>query len=422
MFRKTRTRIVATVMGALILLFIVTLGVIVLSEYYESRREDREMLERYVEIYSPDRLPGSEPGAMPSDGAAAPSVPPPDGASAGENDSLFRLSSFYSVAFSDDGGVMHTDTGVSGLYSGERLRDIAGEILAGGEETGRKGTLIYQVQKRDGYTLVAFKDNTASFDNILSLLRHALFAGLLALAVLFFLSLFLSRRILQPLEESDRRQKQFVSDAGHELKTPVSVIAANEELLRRSTGGSEWLDNIRYENEKMGELVTRLLDLSRAENAQLPMEAVDLSRLVTGEVLPFESVAFEKGMTIDSDIAPDIEIRGDRAELSRLVSILLDNAIRHAEGDRDILLTLRRQGRHAVLTVENSAPPIPEEERSRLFERFYRMDSTRSAESGHYGLGLAIARAVTESHGGTISVTCPEGRVRFTAELPLKNN
>ena len=199
------------------------------------------------------------------------------------------------------------------------------------------------------------------------------------------------------------------------------MISTNAELLFRQLGANEWLDNIRYENERMGDLVTQLLDLSRAENAKIQMEELDLSRLVTGEALPFESVAFERGLSIRSDIDDSITLQGNRTQLSQLVSILLDNAIRHADGGNEIGLSLRRHGRYAVLAVENSGKEIPQEQQARLFERFYRLDEVRNSEGNHYGLGLAIAKAIAEEHGGKISVACRDEKVIFTVSFPLKN-
>lgn len=412
MFRKSRMKIVASIMGALILLLAVTLAAIVLSAYYENRKQSLEMLDRYVSLYSPDNPPGEEPN-MPS---GSDRQGPPD------ESSVFRLSTFYSAAISEQGEVLSIDAGQNGLYSESELIGIVQDILNAGGSSGKTGNLLYQVEVREGYTLVAFVDNTVIGEGLLSLTRHTLFAGGIALVVLFFVAVFLSGMIIKPLEGNDRRQKQFVSDAGHELKTPVSVISANAELLSRQLGANEWLDNIRYENERMGDLVTQLLDLSRAENAQVQTEELDLSRLVTGEALRFESVAFENGLSIRSKIDDSITFQGNRTQLSQLVSILLDNAVRHAEGGNEIGLSLHRQGRYAVLSVDNSGKEIPPDRQARLFERFYRLDEARGSEGNHYGLGLAIAKAISEAHGGSISVNCREGKVVFTVLLPLKNN
>lgn len=411
MFHKSRKKIVASIMGTLILLLAVTLAAIVLTEYYENRKQSSEMLDRYVELYSLEQLPGEAPDLLPPmDQQGPPSEKP-----------LFQLSTFYSVALSEKGEVLSIDAGHNGLYSESELIGIAEDILKAGGSAGKTGNLLYRAEVRDGYTLVAFMDNTVVSESLLSLTRHTLIAGGIALIVLFFVAVFLSRRIIMPLEENDRRQKQFVSDAGHELKTPVSVISTNAELLSRQLGANEWLDNIRYENERMGDLVTQLLDLSRAENAQVQMEELDFSRLVTGEALPFESVAFENGMSLRSEIEEDITLQGNRTQLSQLISILLDNAIGHADGGNVIGLSLCRHGRYAVLAVENSGKEIPQEQQARLFERFYRLDEVRNSEGNHYGLGLAIAKAIAEAHGGSISVECKNRKVKFTVSLPLRN-
>ena len=169
----------------------------------------------------------------------------------------------------------------------------------------------------------------------------------------------------------------------------------------------------------MGELVRQLLDLSRAEGADPPMEETDLTRTVTGEVLAFESLAFEKGRTIKSDIAEDIRVTGSGTQLSQLVSVLLDNALTHSAGG-DIEVSLRQQGHRAVLQVTNDGDEIPAERREHLFDRFYRIDEARSGDGRHYGLGLSIARAVAEKHGGSIGVSCGGGKVIFTVSLPAE--
>ena len=169
----------------------------------------------------------------------------------------------------------------------------------------------------------------------------------------------------------------------------------------------------------MGELVGQLLDLSRAENRESPMEPVDFSRVLAGEALALESLAFERGRTINSDIEPDIRVLGNPTQLTQLVSVLLDNAIRHAAG-AEIAVSLRRQGRDAVLCVSNAGDEIPPEQLAHLFDRFYRVDEARGGE-GHYGLGLSIAKAVAEKHGGAISAESRAGQVSFTVTLPMKN-
>ncbi|MEE1219628.1 MAG: HAMP domain-containing sensor histidine kinase, partial [Ruminococcus sp.] len=224
---------------------------------------------------------------------------------------------------------------------------------------------------------------------------------------------------VNPLEESYHKQKQFISDAGHELKTPVSVVSANAELLSREIGDNQWLQNIQYENERMGILVGQLLQLARTENVTSQMEKIDFSRLVAGESLPFESVAFEQGLTLNSNITSNITVEGNSTQLKQVVSILLDNAIRHSKDNGEVYLSLNKEHGLAKLSVINKGDEIPTEQRKQIFERFYRVDTVRNGEDKHYGLGLAIAKAIATSHKGNIEVLCYNGFVEFKVKIPI---
>ena len=281
--------------------------------------------------------------------------------------------------------------------------------------------MTYIVEQRDGYTLVAMIDGTINDNNQSVLFKQMLIIGSIALVVLIVISVFLANRIVKPLEENDKRQKRFVSDAGHELKTPIAVISANSELLRREVGDREWLDNIDYENERMSDLVKQLLALSKAENGDIPKENLDFSKLTDGEVLPFETLAFEKGKRIVSDIERGITVKGNQNQLRQLVSILLDNALSHGTGDT-VELTMKREKHGTLLTVTNSAAEMSTEQLSHLFERFYRTDEARNESGSHYGLGLSIAKAVVDAHGGTIHAAYKEGKVTFTVIIPVTRN
>lgn len=417
MFNRSRRRIILSIMLSLILLFVATISVIMAASFREIRQRNAEMLARYAQLYDLRREQGvPELPPMPdgrNDPGPGPAEPPwderPD----------FQLSTFYSVALAEDGSVLAVDNGEKALYEEEELIRIARQLLAEGRSSGRTGSLSYIISSRPDCTLVAFLDDTVTQSSMSMLLHNVLLVGGAAIVVLFFLSLHLSRRIIRPLEENDRSQKRFVSDASHELKTPVAVIGANAELLSRELGENERLANIRYENERMGELVRQLLELSRAENTETPTEELDLSRVVTGEALAFESLAFEQGKTIESEIEDGISMTGNRSQLAQLVSVLLDNAVRHSSGG-EIGITLRRQAHTAVLSVVNAGDEIPPDKLEHLFDRFYRLDEARSGEGEHYGLGLSIAKAVAQKHGGSIAASCADGKVCFTVSLPVK--
>lgn len=425
MFNKTRRKIVFTVVFSLVILLFVTLSTIYISNRIAVERDSMGMLRTYADIYSQGEPPEIRDGGVKPEN----SPDPGPGAKYGPGDmrdighgrdvNVFRLSTFYSVAFSDDGGVISVNNGNDYLQSEESLIETASSILEKGRQNGKTGSMMYLVDKRDDYTLVAMLDETINDSNQILLFRQILIIGSAALVVLIIISVFIARRIVRPLEENDKRQKRFVSDAGHELKTPIAVISANSELLRRESGDSEWLDNIDYENGRMSDLVKQLLILSHAENGDLPKDAVDFSQLAEGEVLPFESLAFEKNVKIGSEIEPGIIVEGNANQLKQLVSILLDNALSHGTGD-EIGVSLRREKHTALLSVSNKAKEMDPEQLSHLFDRFYRTDEARSDADAHYGLGLSIAKAVTESHGGNIRADYKNGSAVFTVSLPAK--
>lgn len=414
MFKKSRRKIVAAIMSILVLLWVGTLGVIYASSYFEMTKQNEQMLKVHAEMYT---LSGSFDGMKP------PNRPFPGGNpgfDAGFAESpMFQLSTFYTVAVSYEGDILEIENEPPTVHTDDDLERLARSIIKGGRDNGTENNLAFYKTDKEGYTLVTFMDNTIVNKNAMTLFRYTLIFGGVALVIFFFLSVFLARKIVNPLEESYQKQKQFISDAGHELKTPVSVVSANAELLSRELGDNQWLQNIQYENERMGMLVGQLLDLARTEDTTPQMEHINLSRLVDGEALPFESVAFEKGLVLNTNITSNIGVVGNSTQLKQIVSILLDNAIRHSKEQGEVWLTLTKEHGFAKLSVINKGDEIPEEQRTKIFERFYRVDTARNSEDKHYGLGLAIAKAIATSHKGHIGVGCFNGFVEFRVQIPV---
>ena len=414
MFKKSRRKIVAAIMSILVVLWVGTLGVIYASSYFEMTKQNQEMLQAHAEMYV---LPQSFDEMMP------PNRPRPDGNHGFNPDfdpesPMFQLSTFYTVAISNDGEILEIKNEPPTIYSNDDLEQLAQKIMKGNKQYGTDDNLAFYITDKGGYTLVTFMDNTVVNESAMTLFRYTLVFGGVALVLFFFLSVFLARKIVNPLEESYQKQKQFISDAGHELKTPVSVVSANAELLSREIGDNQWLQNIQYENERMGMLVGQLLDLARTENITPQMEHIDFSRLVAGEALPFESVAFEKGLVINSNITNGIGVEGNSTQLKQIVSILLDNALRHSKEQGEVWLSLTKEHGFAKLSVINKGDEIPAEQREQIFERFYRVDTARNGEDKHYGLGLAIAKSIATSHKGDIAVRCFDGFVEFKVQIP----
>ena len=416
MFKKSRRKIVAAIMSVLVLLWVGTLGVIYASSYFEMSKQNQEMLQAHAEMYN---LPNSFGEMMPPN-RPAPGGNPNFKPGFNPESPKFQLTTFYTVAVSCDVKVLEIRNEKPTVHTDADLERLAKQIIKGTENNGTENNLAFYKTDKGGYVLVAFMDNTVINESAMTLLRYTLIFGGVVLALFFFLSVYLARKIVNPLEESYQKQKQFISDAGHELKTPVSVVNANAELLSRELGDNKWLQNIQYENERMGMLVGQLLDLARTENVTPQMEYVDFSRLVAGEALPFESVAFEKGFTLNSNITNDISVVGNSTQLKQIVSILLDNAIRHSKEQGEVRLTLTKEHGAAKLSVINKGDAIPTEQREQIFERFYRVDTARNGEDKHYGLGLAIAKAIAISHKGSIEVVCYHGFVEFKVQIPAQ--
>ena len=291
--------------------------------------------------------------------------------------------------------------------------------------------------------MVAFADGGAA-DGWRSLALVLTAVGLGALGLLFLLNLVFSRWALRPVQRAWAQQQQFIADASHELKTPLTVILANNAILRQRGGDTiasqrQWIESTQVEAERMQGLVTDMLDLARpapegAQASEGPAGIVDLSRLVEGEALTFEAVAFERELMWECAIDKGITVRGNATRLQRAVAVLLDNACKYTNAGGTVTVTLRAHASEAVLSVRNSGEPIDEADLPHLFDRFYRADAARThnaadaennggepgANTGGYGLGLAIARDIAQAHKGTIAVTstAQEGTT-FTLRLPL---
>lgn len=273
-------------------------------------------------------------------------------------------------------------------------------------------------KKLDGFGYaVAFIDTTQRDEALKSQAFNSVLIYLASLVALFAASWWLSSWALKPVEDAWYRQRQFIADASHELKTPLTVILANTQILQNDNSlqdsAMRWVDSTQDEANRMNELVTELLELARADEATqtgtsavLALSDIDFSELVESATLEYDAVAFERGCLIESDIEPGIHVKGDKSWLERAVKGLIDNATKYSEEGSTVNVTLKREGKHVVYAVTNKGTVISTEDLNHIFDRFYRSDRARSrSESGGFGLGLAIAKSIVEAHGGTIGAT-----------------
>lgn len=344
----------------------------------------------------------------------------------GQDDELRTgLPAFYAVA--DRWGRVGLALGFNAVLDEETVVRAVEEALAAGRESGRLEGLGLRFLIRSGGNRLELAFAGMDWERG-AVRRQALAAALILAAALpgfFAVSVLLSRWLVRPVEESWRRQQQFVADASHELKTPLTVLLADADILLGHPDDtirsqSRWVEHLRDEGLRMKGLVEDLLFLARGDagDRERPRGRVELSQVCEGCVMSFEPLAFEAGLVLESSVAPGVGVTGDGEELRRLCAILLDNACKYCGPGGTVRVTLEGGG-EAALTVHNTGEPIPAEDQAHLFERFYRADAARGREKGGYGLGLSIAAAIVERHGGKIAVRSTAGEgTAFTVTLP----
>ncbi len=378
----------------------------------------------------------------------------------------------YAVTVKSDGTVRSIQSS-NGKYEKADIAKIVRGISAQDDDTYQwKDYLYYSVSNKDGSSYIVFQDASMQSSDIRRMFKRVFFL-LGGLLLLLGVSLYLSRFVTRPAEEMLRREKQFISDASHDLKTPVAAIRINAQVLADQesagdapviamnngqpqnaesaagntlnanggipnaelTGGPgtsnrlsadrnresnrQLVSNILTEAERMSRLISELLSFSYIEEKTLHMDQTlfSLSEGCEEVALSMESTAFEKNISLTYDIGENINYCGDGDALRRVCAILLDNAIEHTPENGDIQMTLRKQGKHPVITVVNTGSPIPKADLPHIFERFYRVEKERNGKTGHFGLGLSIAKTIVEAHHGTITAKNDPGLVTFTVRL-----
>lgn len=286
---------------------------------------------------------------------------------------------------------------------------------------------VRYIKENDGtVTKIAFVDLNSRYGGMSKYVWLVLGALVLGLLGHFIISFLLAQMALHPVEESWNKQKQFVADASHELKTPLSVIMANTDIIishREETVESQmkWLENTRSEAQRMADLVADLLFLAKNDDGlKVQMEQVNFSDCVSSIVLGYDAVFYENQKSFDYDIAPNIGVVGNEKQLKQLTTILLDNANKYSVGSGDIKLRLATNGKVVQLTVQNDSEQLSDEQLSHLFDRFYTVDPSRNKNTGGNGLGLSIAKIICETHGGNIKATCINGVTTFSVTIPCK--
>lgn len=328
---------------------------------------------------------------------------------------------YFSVLFSEAGGIETTDMLQIAAVDEETVQDYALRAFESGKERGFVDDYRFlRYGDSDGIRII-FLDYgrpLSAFQNVLVSSVGISFAGLLAV---FLLIVVLSKRIMKPFAENYEKQKLFITDAGHEIKTPITIIDAAAEVLEMEYGENEWLQGIRQQAARLGTLTGDLIRLSRMEESEnLQMINFPLSELVREAATDFQPLAKAQEKELRLYIQVNIEWRGHEDSIRQLVSVLLENALKYSPTGGAICLRLEKKGKSVLLQVENeSVQPLNREHLGNMFNRFYRGDSSHSSKTKGYGIGLSIAKAIVAAHKGKISADTPDGKkLIITAVFP----
>ncbi|MBP5433500.1 HAMP domain-containing sensor histidine kinase [Ruminococcus sp.] len=334
---------------------------------------------------------------------------------------------FFTVTVSEDGSFKAVGSDYYDLTDDKMLSTLMDFVRSSDKQVGMipEYDLRYMKSARDVPESVVFADISSEKAMIRGLIRNFIITGLIGYAVFFVISLLLAKWVTKPVEKTWNEQKQFIADASHELKTPITVIMTNAEMLSdKSYTQSDregFTKNILSTTKRMRGLVESLLELARLDNNRTAMikEIIDYSKLINNCLLPFEPLFYENDMELSSDIDEDIRVEGDKDKLRQVVTILLDNALKYCDKEQPVTVKLRRQSAHCLLSVSGKGSPLSKADCENIFKRFYRVDPSRN--DGHsYGLGLSIAESIISEHGGRIWAESENGYNTFWVSLAEK--
>lgn len=291
-------------------------------------------------------------------------------------------------------------------YTEDDAQTLLDYVLEKGKTDGWYGSLQYFRKDYDKGTLVVFSDRSAEQLLLHKVLLVSILVFLLMEGVVFLLTMILTKRAMRPMQETFERQRQFISDAGHELKTPLTIISANVDILHDEIGENKWLSYIQSQAERMRVLVGEMMNLTKLEMGDKEKDFVDfsLSEAVSGAALPFEGQAFEQEKQLELEIQESISYHGNPDQIKQLVGIFMDNALKYSKEHGEIRVTLQQVQNKKTLKVYNTGKGIPESEKEKIFQRFYRSDASRARATGGYGLGLSIAQSIADAHKIRIQV------------------
>lgn len=318
---------------------------------------------------------------------------------------------FFSVRLDDEGNLISVDTGKIAAVATEDAVAFAEEIWESGHKKGFYNTYRYMVTTQDDDNMIVFIDRGRELASFFTLAITSISVAVLGLAAVFVLVVFFSKIVFRPVAASYEKQKRFITDAGHELKTPLTIISANVEVLEMMQEENEWTRNIRNQVSRTNTLVEQLVTLSRMEEENsMQTERFSLSEAVTETAELFKTAADSKEKRLEITVGGEYSYCGEEKLIRQLVSLLVDNAVKYASEKGLIKVMLQQKGRHFYLTVWNTVEEIQKGNLDILFERFYRLDTSRNSKTGGSGIGLSIVKSIAEAHKGKVQARSEDGK------------
>ena len=398
MIKSLQKRFIVTAMVAISLLLTVLLGVINVVNHVTTQRQIDHILEALV-----DNLGSYDPPGI-SDFQKGPAKRPVSNAPRPDD---MLGSRYFTVFFSNEGEILFADTKHIYAVSEEDAEEIAQEVYSKAVSSGRYDQFEYRLQNLPGDkgSFAVFLDTSAQRDNRLNVLLASCGGGIFCWLLMLLLVFLLSKRAIRPIAENMEKQKQFVTNAGHEIKTPLAIIMANTDAMELHNGENKWIRNIRAQTVRLTGLMQNLLTLSKMDEdgVVLPMTEFSFSLLLEEVLDTFYEMAKAKRVSVQVDLQEKLFVKANRESLMQLVSILMDNAVRYTPVNGTISVLLQKKERGICFQVKNTLDSASDIELDRLFERFYRGNAARTQETGGYGIGLSAAKAIVDAHKGKIS-------------------
>ena len=417
MIKKLRRKFVLAAMLSLFIVLAVLIFVINILNYRSLVREADDTLDTLSELdgNAPNHFTfGRKDGSEPSGGK----TPGTRHDYSGERPYQSR---YFSVLLSGDGEIAEVDLRNVVTVDEKTALSMATDAANASRRRGFSNDYRYLGVPTDDGMRWIFLNREVELDTARDFLLTSCLISLAGFATVFLLLLLISGRVVQPIAQSYEKQKQFITDAGHELKTPIAIIRANTEAMEMISGQNKWSRNISAQVTRLSELTRNLLTLARAEEVPQAgsLSELDFSALTQQTAQTFQEPMALRGITLDAEIEPDLRLRGSRDQLSTLLSILFDNAVKYAAEGSTVTLRLTRADKMLRLRMENDCETLPDCPPERLFDRFYRADSARTQKSGGFGIGLSAAQVITLRHRGRLEAEYPaDRRIAFTVFLP----